>query len=190
MIHGRARNKNRSEYILEVSPNFWECHNVVGDWLSEGLWDRKSKNSKWYDLLSPLSLGNRLVGPRCLFLSTLPLSEQTGTCTWAHACILGMSFLIFLLLFFQPPRPPPPTSPHSTPPPPFPSSPIGLWWRQGSNRRSICIYITHVMCSVLLYGWAAQHGINMTLWKSHACHLKPSSQGSFHMKHELSGADF
>lgn len=36
----------------------------------------------------------------------------------------------------------------AAPPPPLPQP---LWWRQKSNRRSICIYITHVMCSVVLW---------------------------------------
>lgn len=59
-------------------------------------WGEKTWEHQWFDLLSPLFLGN------CL-LSTLPISEQTSMCTWAHSCILWMSYLIFHLLFSTPP---------------------------------------------------------------------------------------
>lgn len=53
----------------------------------------------------------------------------------------------------------PPTSLHSMPHPLSPFFPPILCnspMKAGSNRRSICIYITHVMCSVLLWsGWTA-----------------------------------
>lgn len=57
-------------------------------------------------------------------------------------------------------------------------------------QQEVHLHLYHT-CNVLssLMAGAEQHGIN-TLWEWHACHLEPSSQGSFHMKHECSRGDF
>lgn len=120
----------------------------------------------------------------CLFFSTLTQRGQ------ALAPVHTPAFLGCLSWYFsshfvypQPLSPdvtntfPPPTTTHHATSTPAPR-------RAGSNRWPICIYITWVMCSVLLrWGWTA--------WYQHdtleiACHLKPSSQGSFHMQHQWS----
>lgn len=58
-------------------------------------------------------------------------------------------------------------------------------------QQEVHLHLYHT-CNVLssLMAGAEQHGINTTLWEWHACHLEPSSQGSFHMKHECSRGDF
>lgn len=118
-------------------------------------------------------------------LSIAAVSVQTRICTWAHSCILGMSFLISLLLFFPPPTSHtschwhftssdfsdaastspchPPTHAHiHTPNPTHTTSffPL-LLMKAESNRRSICIYITHVMSSAL-------SRLGSTAWCQHA----------------------
>lgn len=55
---------------------------------------------------------------------------------------------------------------------------------------SLFAFISHTWCAQCSYGWAEQHGINMTLWEPRACHLQLSSQGSFHKRHERKRADF
>lgn len=81
---------------------------------------------------------------------------------------------------------PPPTSPHSLPPTHSTPPPHLCHRRQGPTSGAICIYITHVTCSVLLE-------LSRTAWYQHdtphTCHLQTSSQGSFHLKHEWNRAD-
>lgn len=128
-----------------------------------------------YDLLSVLSSGNCLGCWRYLlwpFLSTLLLFQSRQALAHEHTlAFLGCLswFVLSRLIFFLPPYPSPQLSsalfhhrPLLTPChiqrhpfffflPTLLTSAIALWWRQESNRRSICIYITHVMCSVLLW---------------------------------------
>jgi len=62
---------------------------------------------------------------------------------------------------------------------------------EGGVQQEVHLHLYHT-CNVLstLIAGPEQHGISMTLWKSYACHLKLSSQGSFHKIHEWSRAAF
>lgn len=145
-------------------------HKVLNNWMSFEQREKKKKEAQ-YDLLGrcpqvtvwaerlerSFSLFPPFPLPLSLFRCRQPLTPEhppafSGCLSW------------FFSSYFSPPPRPSLSSCHlhfasvnlssslratlAAPPPPLPQP---LWWRQKSNRRSICIYITHVMCSVVLW---------------------------------------
>lgn len=156
---------------------------LVSNSQSKAVWKR-GKKIRTEAVWPPLSLvlGVWDIYCICSFLHFLYTCRQ-ALVPARSAAFLGCLSRFFSSYFFHSPPPispvvtstfHPPTSPHSTPHPlssgflpPHPRHSAVM--KAGSNRRSICIYITHVMCSKPLWvGWTAwyQHDTLEITWLS------------------------
>lgn len=131
------------------------CHSVVSNWLSEGLWDNRKVRTAVISSVRGAGDGFCFCSSQC---------RQAPEHTLAFSGCLCW----FFSTYFVPAAPgchqhffTADLSPiHATSTlPRLPSSHLlrrGAIMKDESNRRSICIYITRVMCSELLWpGWAA-----------------------------------